>query len=367
MAEIQEALDLTSDAGVSSGRVITGKYGEGKTHLLNTVRGVAHGRNMVVSSVTLSKETPMSNAAQLYAKILQGTYLPGYAQPGIAQSLAGLSLNSAVTSTLLEYSLTKLATNRLYYLLKSYLATQDDDEKYLLGADIEGDFTTSAIIRKAYRRIFGEPVTFNANFVKSRHISDYLSFLSKMFRLQGYGGWVILFDEAELIGRLGRVSRHKAYLNMYGFLDTNQAEGVYSIFAFNASFPPDVIEAKHEYDGVEKNDKLFPDEKERVRHVIDAIAGASQLAPLTREETAEALSKILHYHGKAFGWTPQMNAEDFMRATDPYGYLLRTRIRAAVEMLDQLFQYGEIDGVRASELGDISFEEDGDASLEEFV
>jgi hypothetical protein len=188
-----------------------------------------------------------------------------------------------------------------------------------------------------------------------------------MFRLQGYGGWVILFDEAELIGRLGRVSRHKAYLNMYGFLDTNRAEGVYSIFAFNASFLPDVIEAKHEYDSIEKNDKLFPEEKERVRHVIDAIADSSQLAPLTREETAEALSKIRYYHGKAFGWTPQMNAEDFMRATDPYGYLLRTRIRAAVEMLDQLFQYGEIGGIRVSELGDISFEEDEGASLEEFV
>jgi hypothetical protein len=263
--------------------------------------------------------------------------------------------------------LTKLATNKLYYVFKSYLATQDDDEKYLLGADIEGDFTTTTIVRKAYRRIFGESVAFNTNFVKSRHVSDYISFLSKMFRLQGYSGWVILFDEAELIGRLGRVSRHKAYLSMYGFLDTSQAEGVYSIFAFNASFLPDVVEAKNEYDGVEKNDKLFPDEKERVRHVLDAIAGASQLAPLTREETAEALSKILYYHGKAFGWTPQMDAGDFMRATDPYGYLLRTRIRAAVEILDQLFQYGEVAGIRASELGDISFEEDEDASLEEFV
>jgi hypothetical protein len=62
-----------------------------------------------------------------------------------------------------------------------------------------------------------------------------------------------------------------------------------------------------------------------------------------------------------------MDAEDFMRATDPYGYLLRTRIRAAVEMLDQLFQYGEVGDIKASKLGDISFEEDEEASLEEFV
>jgi hypothetical protein len=36
-------------------------------------------------------------------------------------------------------------------------------------------------------------------------------------------------------------------------------------------------------------------------------------------------------------------------------------------MLDQLFQYGEVGDIRASELSDISFEEDEGASLEEFV
>jgi len=367
MREIQEALDHVISEGVSGGRVITGKYGEGKTHLLNTVRAIAQTQNMVVSVVTVSKETPLSNASQLYSKIMQGTYLPGYLQPGIAPALAELSLTSPSVPSLLEYSLTHLETNKLYYLLKSYLGTQDDEEKYLMGSDFDGDFIASAMLRKIYRRIFGESAIFNKNFVKSRHCFDYISFFSKCFRMSGYSGWLILFDEAELIGRLGRKSRAKAYLTMHSFLRPAVWESVYSIFAMGASFIPDVLEAKQEYLGVEQDENLFPAEKASISEVLAEIEGATQLTPLTREETAEVLAKILVYHGRALDWNPKMEKDDFMRATDLYGYLLRTRIRAAIEMLDQLYQYGEIGEIRAGALDEIQFTEEKDASLDEFV
>ncbi|MDR2163656.1 MAG: ATP-binding protein [Clostridiales Family XIII bacterium] len=367
LGEFQDAFDRLADSGTSESRIISGKYGEGKTHLLNTIGSMAQSHNMAVSMVTLSKETPLSNMAHIYSRIMQNTYLPGHVQPGISFIIDQLSLSSAVTSSLLEYILTHLEVNRLYYVFKSLLGTQDDEEKYLLHADLEGDFIAPAAIRKIYRRIFGEAVAFNGNFVRTKHISDYIAFLSRLFRLSGYDGWVILFDEAELIGRLGRRSRHKAYLHMDGFLRPGRIEGVYSVFAFNASFVPDVIEAKHEYEGVEKNDTLLPDMRVKIKETIEKVAGATQLAPLSREETADVLERILRYHGAAYGWKPQMDRSDFMRATDSYGYLLRTRIRAAVEMLDQLYQYGKIGEIRATELGQISFDEDESLSLDEFI
>jgi hypothetical protein len=112
---------------------------------------------------------------------------------------------------------------------------------------MEGDFITPSALKKIYRRIVGEPAVFNGNFVRSKHITDYIAFLSRLFRLLGYDGWVILFDEAALIGRLGRRSRQKAYLHMRNFLAPNRGESIYSVFAFNASFIQDVVEAKHEY------------------------------------------------------------------------------------------------------------------------
>jgi hypothetical protein len=104
MREFHDALEKLSETHESGGRIISGKYGEGKTHLLNTIFNMAHQQNMVVSTVTLSKETPMSGMHQLYPKILQGTYLPGQLQPGISGILEQLSPGNPITSSLLDVS-----------------------------------------------------------------------------------------------------------------------------------------------------------------------------------------------------------------------------------------------------------------------
>ena len=82
MREISDRLDLVCEQGKSSGMIISGKYGEGKTHLLNTVFNLAHSNNMVVSYLSLSKETPMDKLYLVYQKLIGNTYLPRRQQPG---------------------------------------------------------------------------------------------------------------------------------------------------------------------------------------------------------------------------------------------------------------------------------------------
>ena len=78
LAELSEWLD----AGSGGGKIITGNYGEGKTHLLNTVFNMAHSKNMAVSTVSLSKETPFNRLHMVYQKVALNTYLPKREQPG---------------------------------------------------------------------------------------------------------------------------------------------------------------------------------------------------------------------------------------------------------------------------------------------
>ena len=59
MKEISGRLEHTAETGISDGMVISGRYGEGKTHILNTVFNMAHAIRMAVSFLSLSKETPM--------------------------------------------------------------------------------------------------------------------------------------------------------------------------------------------------------------------------------------------------------------------------------------------------------------------
>ncbi len=356
MKEISDRLDVVCEQGKSSGMIISGKYGEGKTHLLNTVFNLAHSNNMVVSYLSLSKETPMDKLYLVYQKLIQNTYLPKRQQPGFTYELEKISAGSPVANEMLLYAAKQLETDKLYYLFRSYLNTEDSDEKFLLQADLEGDFIANVPLKKIYKRIFNQPVKYNTNFTKTKHCNDYFSFMSHLFIQMGYHGWVILMDETELMGRLSKKARLNAYRNMAGFLmPKEQLESTFSIFALSASYAEDVIEAKHEYENLAA---IYPDEPEPAKTVLDLLARAPQLLPLTKDEIHEILYKIQDFHGKAYGWTPNLSIESLAEATQSGGYLLRTKIRAAIEFLDQLYQYGKAGKTTINELGEETFTED---------
>ena len=356
MKEISGRLDMVCEQGKSSGMVISGKYGEGKTHLLNTVFNLAHSNNMVVSYLSLSKETPMDKLYLVYQKLISNTYLPKRRQPGCNQEQEKISAGSPIANEMLLYALKRLNTDKLYYLFRSYLNTEDADEKFLLQADLEGDFMANAPLKKIYRRIFNEPVKYNVNFTKTKHCQDYFSFMSHLFGQMGYHGWVILMDETELMGRLGKKARLNAYRNMADFLLPERCpEATFSVFALSASYAEDVIEGKHEYENLAE---IYPMEQEPAKTVLDLLTRAPQLLPLTREEFNEVLEKIQDFHGRAYGWTPNLSASALTEATQSGGYLLRTKIRSAIEFLDQLYQYGKAGHTTIDELGRETFSED---------
>lgn len=356
MKEISGRLDMVCDQGKSGGMIISGKYGEGKTHLLNTVYNLAHSNHMVVSYISLSKETPMDKLYLVYQKIIQNTCLPKRQQPGFLFELEKLSAGSSVANEMLLYAAKQLETDKLYYLFRSYLNTEDSDEKFLLQADLEGDFIANAPLKKIYRRIFNEPVRYNKNFTKTRHCRDYFAFMSHLFTQLGYHGWVILIDETELMGRLSKKARLNAYRNMADFLLPEKCpENTFSMFALSASYVEDVIEGKHEYENLEA---VYPQEQEPAKTVLDLLGKAPQLLPLTKEEINEVLYKIQDFHGKAYGWTPNLTSDSLLEATQSGGYLLRTKIRSAIEFLDQLYQYGKAGRTTVNELGEETFIED---------
>ena len=356
MKEISARLDMVCNEGKSNGMVVCGKYGEGKTHLLNTVFNLAHSNHMVVSLLSLSKETPMDKLYLIYQKIIQNTYLPMRQQPGFMHELEKLSANSPIANEMQLYAAKQLETDKLYYLFRSYLNTEDSDEKFLLQADLEGDFVANAPLKKIYRRIFNQPVKYNVNFTKTKHCGDYFSFMSHLFTQMGYHGWVILIDETELMGRLGKKARLNAYRNMARvLLPEPSLEAVFSIFALSASYVEDVIEGKLEHENLEA---VYPEEPEPIRTVLDLLVKSPQLAPLTKEEIQQVLYKIQEFHGKAYAWTPNLSPATLLGATQSGGYLLRTKIRAAIEFLDQLYQYGKAGKTVINELGEETFTED---------
>lgn len=367
MKQISQKLDLVRDTGESSGMVITGKYGEGKTHLLNTVFNLAHENNMVVSIISLSKETPFDKLYLAYQKLVSNTYLPQRLQPGFQHLLQDITPNHHIAQDLLAYTGKHLETDKLFFVLRSLLNVDDPDDRYLLMSDLEGDFINTTLLRQIYKRIFAQPVRYSTSFSKTKHSMDYFNMLSHLFKQLGFNGWVILFDETELIGRLGKKARLMAYKNMAAFLFPerySRLESTFSMFALGASYQEDVIESKHEFENLTTT---FVDraQREPIEKVLNQVIAAPQLQPLSEAEIYEVIAQLQVFHGQAYDWNPNFDVREVLRFSENRGYLLRTKIRAAVELLDQLCQYGQAGDIRINELGEPTYEDDDLPSLDD--
>lgn len=339
LKELSGHIEDVCERQKSAGMIISGKYGEGKTHLLNTVFNMASENNMVVSYLSLSKETPMDKLHLLYPKLMANTYLPKRLQPGFAQVFDTMTAGSRLASEMISYAAGQLQTDKLYYLLRACLNTEDAEEKFQLLADLEGDFIANATLRQIYKRIFNQTVKYNVNFSKTKHCRDYFAFMSHFFVQLGFSGWVILIDEGELMGRLSKKGRLNAYRNMAYFLfPQREFESVFSLFAYSASYVEDVVIGKHDFENLEE---IHPAEPEPMRSVLGQIVKTPQLSPLTEKEIREILEKVREIHGRAYRWDAGIDIESLVKASQNGGYLLRTRIRAAIELLDQEYQYGE--------------------------
>ena len=363
--KIDRELDTTISSSKSRGRIITGKYGEGKTHLLNTVFSMAEKRDMVVTLLPLSKETPFNNIPILYKKMIENTYLPGYVTPDIFREMEKISANSEKGRDFLSFAQNSLNTDRLYFVLKAYLNSRDSDDHFILQSDLAGDTAPASLIRSFYSKYCHETMKSRTRFIKSRDILDYFRFMSHMFRVLGYSGWVVLFDESELIGRLGKQSRMKAYRHINYFLNPGpQTESVYSLFAFTSSFAEDVIQGKHDMD----NARLLPDDEPARKEIITAlteIENAQELKALSDTELAKLMENIISVYETAFSWKCPVERDQIIRKCIKIGFLLRTKIRATIEYLDELYLYGKAaENIQASEVlmgEDLSHE---DVSLE---
>ncbi len=305
---IRSRMDAVTASGKSDGMVFRGSYGEGKTHMLNTVFSIASEKNMVVSYVSLGKETPMHLPYLLYSKLIANTYLPGTEQPGFRQKLEEIAPGSGVAGEMLAYTATGLETNKIFFVLKNMWETQDEEEREQFLADLEGDFVSNALVKRVFRRVTGKPAQFNQNFTKTKHCGDYFAFMSTLFRRLGYTGWVILFDEAELIGRLGKKARAKSYSTMQSFLRPSaELEAVFSVFAFSSSFTEEVIDKKHEFENAEA---IFADDVtalKAVKAALNAIIDAPELASLSKAEILRVLEIIQEFHVMAYDWEPQID------------------------------------------------------------
>ena len=67
---------------------------------------------------------------------------------------------------------------------------------------------------------------------------------------------------------------------------------------------------------------------------------------------------IVELHELAYNWKSNISLDQLINKCEKSGFLLRTKLRAVIEHLDQLYQYGDLAEISTGELKNESYDED---------
>ncbi len=325
-------------------RIVAANYGEGKSHTLNAVRALAEREHFLVSQITVSRETPLDRVERVYRKLIARTYFPGLERPGLDTLTAEIERRPEAAQRLLRFAQAELHPKIGLVLEARFEGRRGDIEP--LDMDLAGYFLSAPELRRAFDDNTGRRAPKIDRFVLPQAF-DYFRLVDEMSTLAGLPGWILLIDEAEMIGRVGRRARARSYGLLAKLQDRTLLPHTYSVAAVASSFQTDLAERLAE------SEQLPAWLRERgedelaavVAAPISLLQGAPHLPPLSESDLAEVFEGIVRTHAEAYGWSPPLTgAELLQRIRKPLrerDIKVRQLVRAAVHFLDLSLFYGE--------------------------
>jgi hypothetical protein len=309
-------LRAAAAAGAPGGLVIGGGFGVGKSHLLEHLARLALDDGFVVSRVVISKETPLHDPAKVFRTAAETALAPERTGPAIAEAAAEIDLDGRAFAELLRWASSTGAglDERFAATVGQFARLRERDAEF---ADTivrfwSGDPIQSSELRRKLRDA-GEPaVRFRAVPVRELAMQR-LRFTAKLLTVAGYAGWVVLFDEVELIGRYSVQQRAKSYAELARWARGDHGAAglpIAAVLAMTDDFEAAVITGK--------NDRELVPAKLRAKETPEAADLASRaelgmriidreitlLVPLDSAELDQAYARLREMHGDAFGWEP---------------------------------------------------------------
>lgn len=342
--------DIQSDLGTLARgtrrglRIVAGNYGEGKTQMLETVRSLARRENLLVGELTISRETPLDRSDRLYRKLVRRIHLPDLDRPGIDPLLRRIEASEGSAQRLLRFAEQNLHPKIGLVLEARFEGALEAPEG--IGRDLSGYFLTSAEARRAFAQATGRRAPKIPSF-RNQDALDYLRLLDEAAVRAGLSGLVLLLDEVEMLGRLGRLGRARSYAFLQTLSDPKIFAHTYPVLAVASSFQTDLEERLGE------REKLPAWLESHGRaELCDAVAGivpklqdAPPLPRLREEDLVEVFEGIASAHAAAFSWQPPLDGRGLLKAVRvplrERDLKVRQLVRAAVHHLDLYRVYGE--------------------------
>ncbi|MBQ7436193.1 MAG: ATP-binding protein [Oscillospiraceae bacterium] len=360
-------VDIIAEGGASF-RFIVGRYGSGKSFLLQTIRNYVMDRGFIVADADLSPERRLQGTKgqglatyrELISNLSTKTKPEGGALTLILDRWISAVQNEAIQETRLspdDPALAAAADRKIYAvtasvselvhgfefgrLLSSYYSAYrngDDGTKAKVVRWFRGEYTTKTEAREA----LGVNII-----ITDEDWYDYLKLFAAFFRLAGYTGMFIMIDELvniyKIPNSITRQYNYEKMLTMYN--DTLQGRAKY-LGILMGSTPQAMEDRRRGIYSYEALRSRLAEGRFSRPGARDLLAPVIHLEPLTAEEMLVLCEKLAEMHAGLYGYSRSVTTEDLVSFIKiEYGRIgadqnitPREVIRDFIELLDLLYQ-----------------------------
>lgn len=333
IAALLHDVDIMADGGASF-RFIMGRYGSGKSFLLQTIRGYCMDRGFVVVDADLSPERRLQGTKgqglATYKELIRNMSTKTRPEGGALTLILDRWISSVQSQVVSECGVTpsdalfpSLVEKKIYAVIASLneMVHGFDFAKLLTvyyQSYVRGDDESKAKVVKWFRGEYATKTEARAELGVGIIITDddwyeYLKLFAVFLKMAGYSGLLILIDELVNISKIpNSITRQYNYekiLTMYN--DTLQGKAKYMGVLMGGT--PECIEdtrrGVYSYEALRSRLTQGRFGREGVRDMLSPVI---RLDPLTSEEMLVLTEKLADIHAQLFDYTQTLTEQDLV-------------------------------------------------------
>ena len=360
-------VSIIEDGGAAF-RFIVGKYGAGKSFLLQTIRNYVMDKNFVVADADLSPERRLQGTKgqglATYKELIGNLAVRARPEGGALTLVLDRWISTVQTQTAAETGLEpddpafpKQVEARIFTVVNAlHELVHGFDFARLLTlyyrSYVEDDAETKAKVVKWFRGEYATKTECRAELGVNIIITDddwyeYVKLFAAFFRMAGYAGFLMLIDELvnvyKIPNSVTRQNNYEKILTMYN--DTLQGKARY-LGVILCGTPQCIEDTRRGVYSYEALRSRLADGKFSGEGLRDLLSPVIRLDPLTYEELLVLTEKLRDIHAALFGYEPALTQEElvsfieieFGRIGAQQNITPREVIRDFIELLDLLMQ-----------------------------
>ena len=348
-------LDLIANGG-GSFRFLVGRYGAGKSFLLQTIRTHAMGEGFVVADADLSPERRLQGGQgqglATYRELIRNISTKTRPEGGALNLIldrwvasAADADDTAVNAQLapLEEMVHGFDFSRMLRRYRAAVAEGDEETMSRVTKWLRGEYRTKSEARAELG---------SSTIIGDDDWYDYIKLIARFLVCSGYKGMLVLIDELvnlyKIPNAITRQYNYEKILTMYN--DTLQGKAQY-LGVIMGGTPTSIEDRRRGVFSYEALRSRLTQGRFARDDLKDMLAPIIRLQPLTYEELLVLIEKLMQIHAGYFGWTPSLTEADlvdflkieFGRVGADTHLTPREVIRDFIELLDILCQNPDTD------------------------